>query len=97
MLWGQYPELVHGPTDSYVDGMTYVVGTEEQQKMLEYYETDVYSVGDIQVIIEDKKTSGRTFLWAGHLTQLVEGGWSLVEWKKRLEEGMASHFRPLED
>jgi hypothetical protein len=27
MLWGQYPALVDGPNDSYVDGMAYVVET----------------------------------------------------------------------
>ncbi|TVY88353.1 hypothetical protein LAWI1_G007098 [Lachnellula willkommii] len=61
MLWGQYPALVDGPHDSYVDGMAYVVETEEQQKMLEHYETEVYSTAGIRVTIEGKQVSGRTF------------------------------------
>ena len=55
MLWGQYPALVDGPNNSYVDGMAYVVETEQQQKMLEHYETDVYSVEGIRITIEGKR------------------------------------------
>lgn len=54
MLWEQYPALVHGPNNSYVDGMTYVVETEQQEKMLEHYETDVYSLKGIRITIEGK-------------------------------------------
>ena len=97
MLWGQYPALVDGPNNSYVDGMAYVVETEKQQKMLEHYETDVYSVEGIRITIEGKEASGRTFMWADGPTELIEGIWSLGKWKNGVEEEMASHFRPLED
>jgi hypothetical protein len=97
MLWGQYPALVDGPNNSYVDGIAYVVETEQQQKILEHYETDVYSVEGIRIMVEGKEVSGRTFMWAGDPTELMEGTWSLEEWKSGVEEEMASHFRPLED
>jgi hypothetical protein len=92
MLWGQYPALVDGPNNSYVDGMAYVVETEQQQKMLEHYETDVYSVEGIRITIEGKEVSGRTFMWADNPAELIEGTWSLGEWKNGVEEEMASHF-----
>jgi gamma-glutamylcyclotransferase (GGCT)/AIG2-like uncharacterized protein YtfP len=97
MLWGQYPALVDGLDNNYVDGMAYVVETEEQHKMLEHYETDVYSVEGIRITTEGKEVSGRTFMWADDPTELTEGTWSLEEWKNGVEEEMASHFRPLED
>jgi gamma-glutamylcyclotransferase (GGCT)/AIG2-like uncharacterized protein YtfP len=97
MLWGQYPALVDGPNNSCVDGMAYVVETEKQQKMLEHYETDVYSVEGIRISIEGKEVFGTTFMWADDPTKLMEGTWSLEEWKNGVEEEMASHFRPLED
>lgn len=96
MLWGQYPALVDGPSNSYVDGMAYVVEIEKQQKMLEHYETDVYSIEGIRIMIEGKEVSGRTFMWADDPTELIEGTWSLEKWKNGVEEEMASHFRPLE-
>ncbi len=97
MLWGQYPALVDGPNNSYVDGMAYVVETEQQRKMLEHYETDVYSVEGIRITVEGKAVSGRTFMWADDLTELMEGTWSLEKWEDVVEEEMASHFRPLEE
>ncbi|RFU29023.1 hypothetical protein B7463_g7305, partial [Scytalidium lignicola] len=97
MLWGQYLALVDGPHNSYVDGMAYVVETEHQQKMLEHYETDVYSVEGIRITIEGEEVPGRTFMWADDSTELKEGTWSLEDWKNRVEEEMISHFRPLED
>ncbi|OBT61602.1 hypothetical protein VE03_08875 [Pseudogymnoascus sp. 23342-1-I1] len=97
MLWGQYPALVNGPTDNHVDGMSFQVETEEHQKMLEYYETDVYRVAGIRISVDGKVVSGRTFVWANDPAELVEGTWSLEDWKKDIEEEMASHFRPLED
>jgi gamma-glutamylcyclotransferase (GGCT)/AIG2-like uncharacterized protein YtfP len=97
MLWGQYPALVDGPNNSYVDGMTYVVENEQQQKILEHYETDVYIVEGIRITVEGKEVSGRTFMWADNPTELMEGTWSLEEWENGVEEEMASHFRPLED
>lgn len=97
MLWGQYPALVDGPNNNYVDGMAYLVETEQQQKMLEDYETDVYSVEGIRIAVGGKEVSGRTFMWADDPTELMEGTWSLEERKNGVEEEMASHFRPLED
>ncbi len=85
-----------GPSNSYVDGMAYVVEIEKQQKMLEHYETDVYSIEGIRIMIEGKEVSGRTFMWADDPTELIEGTWSLEKWKNGVEEEMASHFRPLE-
>lgn len=86
-----------GLNNSYVDGMAYVVETEKQQKMLEHYETDVYSGEGIRITIEGKEVFGRTFMCADDPTELIEGTWSLEEWKNGVEEEMASHFRPLED
>ncbi|EPE31308.1 BtrG-like protein [Glarea lozoyensis ATCC 20868] len=97
MLWGQYPALVDGPTNSYVDGMACVVETEKQQEMLEHYETTVYSVEGIRITIEGEEVAGRTFMWAGDPTELMGGTWSLEEWENGVEEEMASHFRALED
>ena len=97
MLGGQYPALVDGPNNSYVDGTAYVVETEQQQKMLEHYKTDVYSVEGIRITVAGKEVSERTFMWANDSTELMEGTWSLEEWKDGVEEEMASHFRPLED
>lgn len=97
MLWGQYPALVDGPTNSKVEGVLYFVDTEEQQRMLEHYETDVYSAEDVIIMVEGRAVSGRTFMWAGDPTELTEGVWSLEEWKNGIEEEMASHFSPLED
>jgi gamma-glutamylcyclotransferase (GGCT)/AIG2-like uncharacterized protein YtfP len=97
MLWGQYPALVDAPINSYVDGMAYFVETEEQQKMLEHYETDVYRVAGARIMTEENRVFGRTFMWAGDPAELTEGTWSLEEWKKEVEEEMASHFRPLEE
>jgi hypothetical protein len=86
MLWGQYPALVDGPNDSYVDGRAYVVETEQQQKVLEHYETGTYSIEGIRITAEGKEVSERTFMWADDLTELTEGTWSLKEWKKGVEE-----------
>lgn len=97
ILWGQYPALVDAPINSYVDGMAYFVETEEQQKMLEHYETDVYRVAGARIMTEENRVFGRTFMWAGDPAELTEGTWSLEEWKKEVEEEMASHFRPLEE
>ncbi|KFY32986.1 hypothetical protein V495_08540 [Pseudogymnoascus sp. VKM F-4514 (FW-929)] len=97
MLWGQYPALVHGPMNNYVDGMAFVVETEEQQRKLEYYETDAYHMEGIQISVDGKVVIGSTFMWAHDPADLEEGTWSLEEWKKDIEEEMASHFRPLED
>lgn len=94
---GQHPALVHGPINSHVDGMAFVVETEEQEKMLKYYETDAYRIEGVRISVDGKLMSGRTFVWASDPTELVEGTWSLEEWKKDVEEEMASHFRPLED
>ncbi|TVY45100.1 hypothetical protein LOCC1_G002921 [Lachnellula occidentalis] len=91
----KHPQSLHQP--DYVEGMAYVVETEEQQNMLAHYETNVYSAEGIRVTIEGKQVSGRTFMWADDLTELTEGTWSVEEWKKGVEEEMASHFRPLED
>ncbi len=96
MLWGQYPALVDGPATSYVDGVAYVVETEEQQNMLKRYETDVYRVAGIRITIDEERVFGRTFMWADDTTELTEGTWSLDEWKNGVEEEMASHFRPVE-
>lgn len=52
MLWGQYPALVREEWSNYVDGMSYFIMTEEQQKMLEHYETNVYSVEGIWITID---------------------------------------------
>lgn len=93
MLWGQYPALVDGATNSYVHGMVYIVETEQHQKMLEDYETDVYSVEGVRITVEGKEVAGRTFVWAGNSGELVEGTWSLEEWKNGVEEEMASYFR----
>ena len=87
MLWGQYPALVDGPNNNYVDGMAYLVETEQQQKMLEHYETDVYSVEGIRIMVEGKEVSGRTFMWADDLTELTEGIWSLEEWRNGVKGG----------
>lgn len=98
MLWGQYPALVDGPNDSYVDGMAYVVETEQHLQMLKDYETEVYSLTGIRIEMGGKTVSGRTFEWAeDDLSALTEGTWSLEEWRKEVEEEMASHFRPVKD
>jgi hypothetical protein len=98
MLWGQYPALVPQPSEkSIVDGMAYLIETEEQQKMPEHYETDAYRVVGTRITIDGKVVQGRTFEWAGDKEELEEGTWSLEDWKKGVEEEMASHFRPVED
>ncbi|KAL5351531.1 hypothetical protein ACLOAV_003390 [Pseudogymnoascus australis] len=97
MLWGQYPTLVRGPINNHVDGMAFVVETEEQENMLKYYETDAYRIEGPRVSVAGEVVIGRTFVWARDPTELEEGTWSLEEWKKDIEEEMASHFRPLED
>jgi len=79
MLWGQYPALVDGPNDSYVDSIAYVIKTEQQQKMLEHYETDVYRVEGIRITVKGEMVSGRTFMWADDHAELTEGIWSLEE------------------
>jgi hypothetical protein len=40
-----------------------------------YYETDVYSVEGIRIMVEGKQVSGRTFMWASNITELAEGTW----------------------
>ena len=97
-LWGQYPALGNGPANSFVDGKAYLVETEQQEKMLEYYETDAYMIKDIEILVDGKVVQGRTFVWADKYSEeLTEGTWSLEEWRKGVEEEMASHFRPVED
>lgn len=86
-----------GPPDSFVDGMSYVVETKAQQKMLEHYETNVYGVEGIRIMIEGKRVSGKTFGWRADPAELTEGTWSLEDWKREVEEEMASHFRTFED
>ncbi|RDW75403.1 hypothetical protein BP6252_06545 [Coleophoma cylindrospora] len=97
MLWGQSPTLVDGPRDSYVDGMAYVVETEQHLEMLKNYEIKVYCLKGIRIELDGEKVSGRVFAWADRdLGELTEGTWSLEEWKQGIEE-MASHFRPTEN
>jgi len=98
MLWGQYPALVDGPNDSYVDGIAYVVETEQHLQMLKDYETEVYGLTGIRIEMGGKTVSGRTFEWAeDDLSALTEGTWSLEEWRREVEEEMASHFLPVQD
>lgn len=80
-----------------LNGMAYIVETEEHEKMLQHYETDVYRVQSTRITIEGEQVFGKTFVWANDPTELVEGTWSLEEWKKEVEEEIASHFRPVED
>jgi gamma-glutamylcyclotransferase (GGCT)/AIG2-like uncharacterized protein YtfP len=96
MLWGQYPALVDdGSLDSYVDGATCVIKTEQHLQMLEEYETKAYRVGGIRIEVDGGMVSGRTFLWAkSDTSELTEGTWSLEEWKRDVE---ASYFRPVDD
>lgn len=61
MLWGQYPALVDGPSDSYIDGMAYVVETEQHLQLLKDYETEVYSLTGIRIEMGGKTVLGRTF------------------------------------
>lgn len=96
MLWGQYPALVDGPLDSYVDGMTCVIETEQHLQMLKEYETKAYYLSGIRIEVDGKIVSGRAFIWAkDDLSALTEGTWSLEEWRKDVENEMASHFRPM--
>jgi len=95
MLWGQYPTLVNGTFDDFVDGMAYFVETEEQLKMLQHYETDAYVVVGARIIVDGEKVGGCAFEWLGDKGELREGSWSLKEWKEGVEEEMASHFRPV--
>ncbi|KAH8816967.1 hypothetical protein F5884DRAFT_853398 [Xylogone sp. PMI_703] len=81
-LWGQYPALVYGSPNNFVDGMAFYVETELQQEMLEYYETEVYSVEGIRILIDGKRVSGRTLMWAGDAAELTDGAWSLEEWER---------------
>lgn len=83
--------------DTYVHGMAYAVETEEHQKMLEHYKTNVYAVEGIRVMIEGERISGRNFAWTADPMELSEEMWPLEEWKREVEEEMASHFRPVED
>jgi hypothetical protein len=81
MLWGQYPALVDGPLDSYVDGMTCVIETKQHLQMLEEYETKAYCLSGIRIEVDGKIVSGSTFIWAkDDLSALTEGTWSLEEW-----------------
>ncbi|CZR58953.1 uncharacterized protein PAC_08845 [Phialocephala subalpina] len=75
MLWGQYPALVRGPSGRYVDGVSYFIEADEQQKMLRQYETKVYDVAGIRIVVKGERVSGRTFMRAkaGDLTGLTEG------------------------
>lgn len=93
-LWGQYPALVDGADDSYVDGMVYVVETEQHLQMLKDYETEVYSVKDVQIEMGGETILGKTFGWGVDPSELREGTWSLEEWKRGVEMEVASHFRP---
>ncbi len=43
--------------------------------------------------LNDKEmVPGRTFMWFSDHTEFTEGTWSLKEWKKVVEEELASHF-----
>lgn len=95
-LWGQYPALVSGPPDSYVDGMICIIETAEQQKKLERYETDVYCVADVEISVEGKEVEGKTFKWARDPGELEDGTWSSKGRKMDLEEGVMSHFGSVE-
>lgn len=97
-LWGQYPALVEGPMSNILHGMTYMIETEEQVKILQEYETKAYKLRGVLINIDGKRVSGSTFMWAKRDTsELTDGTWSLEEWKRDVEEEMASHFRPVED
>ncbi|TAQ88340.1 hypothetical protein B7494_g3354 [Chlorociboria aeruginascens] len=60
MLWGQYPALVNGPHNSYVDGVAYLVETKEQQDMLEYCNTDIYNPEGVLITVEEEVVARRT-------------------------------------
>lgn len=71
--------------------------TEEQQRMLERYEMGVYRVAGVRIMVGGERVSGRTFVWAGDLEELVEGTWEVGEWRRGVQEEMASHFRAVEE
>jgi hypothetical protein len=73
------------------------VETKEQEKLLKCYETDVYRLRGIRIMIDGEYVIGKTFEWADDPAELTEGTWPLEEWKKGVEEEMASQFRPVED
>lgn len=67
--------------------------------MLERYETNVSRAEEVRIWVDGKEVEGRNFVWAVDGTELEEGTWDLVEWKREVEveEEMASQFRAVED
>lgn len=43
--------------------------------MLERYETGVYRVAGVRIMVGGERVEGRTFVWAGDMEELVEGTW----------------------
>lgn len=98
MLWGQYPALVASTETDVVHGMSYIVQTATHQKLLKEYETDVYELTAVDIWTDGNVFPGKTFCWRDvGLKELEDGEWDLEEWKKNVEEEMASHFRPDEE
>lgn len=78
--WGDYPALIEGDSKDMgqvVMGYAYLVKGEDEAGKLAYYETSAYRVVDCLVRfvdgeMEGEVVEGRTFIYAGDTTSLLE-------------------------
>jgi len=57
---------------SYFEVMSYVVETEQHQKILEHDEIEVYGVEEIRLEVEGEEVDGRCFVWISDPAELVD-------------------------
>ncbi|KAF9878420.1 hypothetical protein CkaCkLH20_03912 [Colletotrichum karsti] len=66
MTWGgKYRALIDAPADSTIDGYAFRVVSQEQEDVLQTYETDKYEVVRCLIEMEDEAVRGLTFRFIG--------------------------------
>ena len=83
-MWGPYPVLIDGPTDSTVQGVAFEVKSKQVAMRLAEYETDAYVEHDCIIRFENGDSlPGLTFKWSDSADDpdLREGNFNLREWQ----------------
>ncbi|KAH7036025.1 uncharacterized protein B0I36DRAFT_319551 [Microdochium trichocladiopsis] len=82
-----YRALIDGDSGQLVTGLAYLVQKEEHEKMLAEYETDAYEVHECFIQLPDcketPKVSGKTFLFAGDMSELKQDLLDGVTWERK--------------
>ena len=98
--WGDYKTLINGPRGNVINGMAYLVESEEDERKLVYYETKAYDVKPCLITFDngpDRDTEtiyGRTFKYAGDAEALKAGRFDRKLWAKQMGLSTPSMWDP---